>query len=62
MYDSTPLSSEEVLDHCRALAFAIVELDNPLVKELLTYVLWERLNLLNETMRANIQNPENGTA
>lgn len=52
MYDSTPLSAEEVLDRCRALAFAIVELDNTLAKELLNYVLWERLNLLNETMKA----------
>jgi len=52
MYDSTPLSAEEVLDHCRALAFAIVELDNALARELLNYVLWERLNLLNETMKA----------
>lgn len=52
MYDTTPLSAEEVLDHCRALAFAIVELDHSLVKELLMYVLWERLNLLNETLQA----------
>lgn len=52
MYDTTPLSSEEVLDHCRALAFAIVELDQSLVKELLMYVLQERLNLLNETLQA----------
>ncbi|WP_415860456.1 ash family protein [Pantoea cypripedii] len=52
MYDTTPLSAEEVLDHCRALAFAIVELDQSLVKELLMYVLQERLNLLNETLQA----------
>jgi hypothetical protein len=52
MYDPTPLSAEEVLDHCRALAFAIVELDHAPAKELLMYVLWERLNLLNETMGA----------
>jgi hypothetical protein len=52
MYDSTPLSAEEVLDHCRALAFAIVELDQSLVKELLMYVLQERLDLLNETLQA----------
>ncbi|MDF7660451.1 ash family protein [Erwiniaceae bacterium L1_54_6] len=52
MYDPTPLSAEEVLDHCRALAFAIVELDQSLVKELLMYVLQERLDLLNETLQA----------
>ncbi|MBP2167951.1 hypothetical protein J2125_001143 [Erwinia toletana] len=50
MYDPTPLTIEEIIDQCRALAYAIVELHNPLAKELLTYILWERLNLLNETL------------
>nr|WED69848.1 hypothetical protein PJ912_10285 [Pectobacterium colocasium] len=35
MYDPTPLTLEELVDHCRALAYAIIELDNALAKELL---------------------------
>jgi len=52
MYDPTSLSAKEVLDYCRALAFTIVTPDNALAKELLTDVLCERLNLLNEKMKA----------
>lgn len=52
MFDLTPFSAKEILDYCRALAFTIVKSDNALAKELLTDVLCERLNLLNEKMKA----------
>ncbi|MEE3649542.1 MULTISPECIES: hypothetical protein [unclassified Brenneria] len=37
---------EEIIDQCRALIYAVVELDEPKVKEILIFVLWERLELL----------------
>ncbi|MEE3662148.1 hypothetical protein V2I52_09405 [Brenneria sp. g21c3] len=53
MYDPTPLTLEELVDHCRALAYAIIELDNPLAKELLIFILWERLNMYIRTKWGN---------
>ncbi len=29
MFDNTPLDLEEIIDQCRALAYALVELDQP---------------------------------
>ncbi len=52
MFDLTPFSAKEILDYCRALAFTIVKSDNAFAKELLTDVSCERLNLLNEKMKA----------
>jgi hypothetical protein len=51
MYEPTPLSSKEFLGHCRALAFAIVELNNVFSKRLLTNVFYDRLNRLNKKMK-----------
>ncbi|WP_437214907.1 hypothetical protein [Pectobacterium sp. LFLA-215] len=53
MFDNTPLETEEALDQCRALAYAIVELDNPESKEILTFVLAERLDNLHRLFHAN---------
>lgn len=50
MYDNTPLSLGEITDHCRVLAYAILEVEDPTAKELLTYVLWERIDLLYRTL------------
>ncbi|HDL7480497.1 TPA: ash family protein [Yersinia enterocolitica] len=50
LYDPTPLTSAELTDHCCALAYAIIELNNPLAKELLMFMLWERLNMLSEEL------------
>ncbi|WP_181457943.1 hypothetical protein [Lonsdalea populi] len=58
MYDPTPLMLEELVDHCRALAYAIIELDNPLAKELLIFILWERLNQLNDALQAEVADDE----
>ena len=58
MYDPTPLTLEELVDHCRALAYAIIELDNALAKELLIFILWERLNQLNDALQAEVADDE----
>ncbi|WP_021013401.1 hypothetical protein [Prodigiosinella confusarubida] len=58
MYDPIPLTLEELVDHCRALAYAIIELENALAKELLMFILWERLNQLNDTLEAEVSDDE----
>lgn len=58
MYDPTPLTLQELIDQCRALAYAIIELSNPLAKELLTFILWERLNQLDQSLEAEVPNDE----
>ncbi|WP_263065964.1 hypothetical protein [Dickeya dadantii] len=47
MFDNTPLELEEIIDQCRALAYAIVELEQPEAKEILMFILAERLDALN---------------
>ncbi|WEF10943.1 hypothetical protein M9782_17355 [Pectobacterium actinidiae] len=46
MFDNTPMELEEIIDQCRALIYAVVEIENPQAKEILSFVLWERLNVL----------------
>ncbi|MFZ1874819.1 MAG: hypothetical protein WAU54_18890 [Chania sp.] len=58
MYDPTPLTLQELIDQCRALAYAIIELNNPLAKELLTFILWERLNQLDQSLEAEVPSNE----
>ncbi len=50
MYDPSPLNPEEIVDHCRALTYAAIEIPHPVVKELLLYILCERLDLLDRTL------------
>ncbi|PWD64348.1 hypothetical protein DF214_04960 [Pectobacterium atrosepticum] len=52
MFDNTPLELEEIIDQCRALIYAVVELGEPTAKEILIFVLWERLDLLFRTFHA----------
>ena len=54
LYDNTPLELEEIVDHCRALSYAIVTLDNPQAKDLLSYILCERLEVLYQTLEMPI--------
>lgn len=54
LYDNTPLELEEIVDHCRALSYAIVSLDNPHAKDLLSYILYERLEVLYQTLEMPI--------
>lgn len=58
MYDPTPLTLEELIDQSRALVYAIIKLDDPLARELLTFTLWERLNQLDITLEAEALNDE----
>ena len=51
MFDCTPLTLDELADQCRALTHAVIELDNPVAKEVLTFVLAERLELLAVTLQ-----------
>lgn len=54
LYDNTPLELEEIVDYCRALSYAIVSLDNPQAKNLLSYILCERLEVLYQTLEMPI--------
>ncbi|QLK60970.1 hypothetical protein GE278_09465 [Enterobacteriaceae bacterium Kacie_13] len=55
LFDKTPLEIDELTDQCRALSIAITEITNPVAKEILNFILWERLDVLNDvlTMSAN---------
>ncbi len=55
MFDNTPLTLEEVVDHCRALTHAIIEIQHPVYKELLLFILFERLEILNLTLEMEMQ-------
>lgn len=46
MFNHTLLELEEIIDQCRALIYAVVELDEPKAKEIVIFFLWERLDLL----------------
>ena len=48
MFDNTPLEQEEIIDQCRALIYAVIETKNPQAKEILTFILWVRLDRLYE--------------
>ncbi|MCW2479977.1 hypothetical protein [Candidatus Symbiopectobacterium sp. NZEC135] len=50
MFDSTPLTSEEITDQCRALTHALIKLEDPAMKEVLTFMLAERLEHLNDSL------------
>ena len=52
LYDATPLTAVELCEQCRALVFAMTELANPIAKELLNSVLWERVEQLYQTLTA----------
>lgn len=58
MYDPTPLTLEELIDQSQALVYAIIKLDNLLAKELLTFILWERLNQLDNMLETEVLNDE----
>ncbi|WP_178113150.1 hypothetical protein [Acerihabitans arboris] len=54
MFDNAALSLEEIVVHCRALSYAIIEISHPGIKELLLYILSERLELLNKTLEMDV--------
>lgn len=48
MFDNTPLDQEELIDQCRALAYAVLAIELPQVKEILMFILAERLHVLHD--------------
>ncbi|GBO47947.1 hypothetical protein MFFDBJGM_00955 [Pectobacterium versatile] len=52
MFDNTPLALEEIIDQCRALAYAAVNTDEPQAREILLFVLQERIDHLYRTSQA----------
>ncbi|HEI6789153.1 TPA: hypothetical protein SK266_000641 [Yersinia enterocolitica] len=53
MYDDTPCEVEELIDHCRALIYAIVTLESQEVKEILNFVLQVK-EILNFVLQQQI--------
>lgn len=62
MFDATPLTLEEIADQCRALTHALIELENPTAKEILTFVLAERLEHLHVSLDVPFHNDNEGNA
>ncbi|CNG52059.1 MULTISPECIES: hypothetical protein [Yersinia] len=54
MYDDTPREVEELIDHCRALIYAIVTLESQEVKEILNFVLQQQIDLLHNTYQQDL--------
>lgn len=61
MYDNTPLILEEIIDHCRALIYAIVTIDHLTTKEVLSFILSERLHLLHATFERENATPSSSS-
>ncbi|GAA0328136.1 hypothetical protein L9H26_08210 [Morganella psychrotolerans] len=54
MYDNTPPELDELIDQCRALIYAIVTLDSQQPKEILSFVLWQKMDMLYEKHQQDI--------
>lgn len=54
MYNDTPCDVEELIDHCRALIYAIVTLESQEVKEILNFVLQQQIDLLHNTHQQDL--------
>ncbi|HED0391101.1 hypothetical protein [Yersinia enterocolitica] len=54
MYDDTPCEVEELIDHRRALIYAIVTLESQEVKEILNFVLQQQIDLLHNTYQQDL--------
>lgn len=52
--NNIPPNKYELLEHCRALAFAITELNNSMVRDTLHWILVERLNALHDLMEQEV--------
>ncbi|OBU07081.1 hypothetical protein [Morganella psychrotolerans] len=57
MYDNTPPELDELIDQCRALIYAIVTLDSQQPKEILSFVLWQKMDMLYEKYQQDINEP-----
>lgn len=54
MYDNTPPELDELIDQCRAHAYATVTLDSQQAKEILSFVLWKNIDLMYEKYHQDI--------
>ncbi|CND74899.1 MULTISPECIES: hypothetical protein [Yersinia] len=57
MYDDTPREVEELIDHCRALIYAIVTTDRDDAKEVLSLILWQQIDALRSTYLRDSEEP-----
>ncbi|ELY4885625.1 hypothetical protein SM134_003002, partial [Yersinia enterocolitica] len=48
---------EELIDHCRALIYAIVTLDRADAKEVLSLILWQQIDALRSTYLQDSDEP-----
>ncbi|TYL44143.1 MULTISPECIES: hypothetical protein [Dickeya] len=55
MFDNTPLELDEIIDQCRALAYAAVNTDEPQAREILLFVLQERIDHLYRASQAEAE-------
>lgn len=60
MFDNTPLELEEIIDQCRALAYAAVKIDDPQAREILLFILQERIDHLYRTSQAETNEVAHG--
>ncbi|GKV79969.1 hypothetical protein PEC730217_30440 [Pectobacterium carotovorum subsp. carotovorum] len=60
MFDNTPLELEEIIDQCRALAYAAVKIDEPQALEILLFVLQERIDHLYRTSQVETNEVAHG--
>ncbi|MCW2478061.1 hypothetical protein [Candidatus Symbiopectobacterium sp. NZEC135] len=51
MFDDYPLALEEVIDQCRTLAYAVVELDKAEARDILMFMLQERIECLQQMLQ-----------
>ncbi|CNF55003.1 MULTISPECIES: hypothetical protein [Yersinia] len=58
MYDDSPRELEELIDHCRALIYAIVTLDRADTKEVLSLILWQQIDVLRRTYERDTHEPQ----
>ncbi|MBX9480065.1 hypothetical protein J8Z85_13250 [Yersinia enterocolitica] len=57
MYDNSPHEVEDLIDHCRALIYAVITLESQEVKEILNFVLQQQIDLLHQTYHQTTSEP-----
>ncbi|KGA36056.1 hypothetical protein KU74_06170 [Pectobacterium brasiliense] len=58
MFDNTPLELDEIIDQCRALAYAAVNANDAQAREILLFILQERIDHLHCTRQAESEEAE----
>ncbi|CNI45316.1 hypothetical protein [Yersinia vastinensis] len=57
MYDNSPREVEDLIDHCRALIYALITLESQEVKEILSFVLQQQIDLLRRIYHQDLNEP-----